>query len=82
MTLHDLFDVLNDGSAISLQLDVPDNWPRDIYEGPVRDFPYRLMRDYGSCDIWLMYNFTFDQPGKNLHTACLRVCIKSNEEDD
>lgn len=82
MTLHDLFDVLGDGSAICLQLDIPNNWPRNIYEGTVWDFPYRLMRDYGSCDIWLMYTLTLDQPGKNLHTACLHVRIKSNEEDN
>ena len=82
MTLHDLFDVLGDGSTISLAQDMPNGDTHNIYNGTVGDLPYRLMRDYGSCDVSLIYDYVDDTRPGGWPVAYIRVLINRDEEDD
>ena len=50
MTLHDLYDLLGNG-CINLVQRVDNEGDCTIYTGSIADFPYRLMHDYGYCDV-------------------------------
>lgn len=82
MTLHDLFDVLGDGNAISLAQRVPHEGDCELYAGTAANFPYYLMRDYGDCDVLLVCSSAVCLPGKTTAGNGIRIAINRDEEDD
>lgn len=80
MTLHDLYDVLGDG-LISLVQRVPHEGDYELYTGTAANFPYHLMRDYGDCDVLLVYSSVVYLPGKTTDGNGIRIVINRDEED-
>lgn len=81
MTLHELYDVLGDG-LITLDQRVPNEGDYTIHSGPVADFPYHLMRDYGDCDVLTVAGCEIYSPGSATLQHGVRVVISWDEEDE
>lgn len=83
MKLQELYDVLDNDGPVSIVQHVAGKKDYEVYCGLVTDFPYHLMRDYGSHNV-LMVEHTTDVylPQENIIVHGIRVFIKPNKEDD
>lgn len=81
MTLHDLYDLLGNG-CINLVQRVDNEGDCTIYTGSIADFPYRLMHDYGYCDVLAV---ELDEIYLPVNVTCahsFRVVISRDEKED
>lgn len=83
MTLHDLYDVLDDRDAISVVQLVKGKKDYEVYCGFVMDFPYRLMRDYGSRNVLQVgHDNDVYLPQGDITVCGIRVLISQDEQED
>lgn len=82
MTLHDLYDVLDNWGPVSIVQHVAGKKDYEVYCGFVTDFPYHLMREYGSYNV-LMVEHTTDVylSQENIVVHGIRVFIKPSKQE-
>lgn len=81
MTLHDLYDILDNG-CITLVQRVDNEGDCTIYTGSIADFPYRLMHDYGYCDVLTIEACEMYLPVNVKNAHSIRVVISRDEKED
>lgn len=81
MTLHDLYDIFGNG-CIALVQRVDNEGDCTIYTGTIADFPYRLMHDYGYCDVLTVEGYGIYLPDNIAATHGIRVVISRDEKED
>ena len=83
MKLHDLYDVLDDRDAVSVVQLNTGKKNNEVYCGFIMDFPYRLMRDYGSRNV-LQVSHDSDvylpQEDTTVHGICVLISQDEQEE--
>lgn len=83
MKLHDLYDVLDDRDTVSVVQLNTGKKNYEVYCGFIMDFPYRLMRDYGSRNV-LQVSHDSDvylpQEDTTVHGICVLISQDEQEE--
>ena len=83
MTLHDIYDVLDGYEPVRIAKLVAGEEDDEIYCGDVYDFPYYLMRRYGSRNVLLIsHENDVCLPQKSRPRNGISVLIEGDEQEE